>query len=136
MLARHLPLLKTVFLHGHLGAGKTCLVRALLRELGHTGPVKSPTYTLMEPYVVSTISVYHFDFYRFTSPEEFLEAGLDEYFEMGGSCWVEWSEKAQPYLPLPDLEIFLDITGCSRNARLTGLSETGKKCIEMLKETI
>jgi tRNA threonylcarbamoyladenosine biosynthesis protein TsaE len=65
-----------VWLDGDLGAGKTTLVRALLRALGHTGPVKSPTYTLVEIYVISRIYWYHFDFYRFNFPEEFLDAGL------------------------------------------------------------
>jgi tRNA threonylcarbamoyladenosine biosynthesis protein TsaE len=88
----------TILLRGDLGAGKTTLTRGLLRGLGFTGRVKSPTYTLVEPYKDSRISVYHFDFYRFTHAEEFLEAGLDEYFEGDGVRLVEWPDRA-PYLP-------------------------------------
>src|SRR6185369_7401985 len=69
-----------IFLEGDLGAGKTTLSRALIRALGHTGPVKSPTYALVEVYVFSSLYLYHFDFYRFESPEEFLDAGFGEYF--------------------------------------------------------
>jgi tRNA threonylcarbamoyl adenosine modification protein YjeE len=77
-----------IFLEGDLGAGKTTLVRALIRALGHPGPVKSPTYSLVEVYVISSLYLYHFDFYRFESPEEFLDAGLDEYFnDNAPSAW-------------------------------------------------
>jgi tRNA threonylcarbamoyladenosine biosynthesis protein TsaE len=83
-----------VYLEGDLGAGKTTLVRALLRALGHKGPVKSPTYALVEVYVVSSLYWYHFDFYRFNHPEEFVDAGLGEYFRNDSVCLVEWPDKA------------------------------------------
>ena len=78
-----------VFLDGDLGAGKTTLARALIRALGHNGPVKSPTYALVEVYVVSSLYLYHFDFYRFESAEEFLDAGFDEYFNAASVYLIE-----------------------------------------------
>jgi tRNA threonylcarbamoyladenosine biosynthesis protein TsaE len=90
-----------IWLQGNLGMGKTTLTRGLLRGLGHEGKVKSPTYTLIEPYVVSRLDLYHFDFYRFNSPDEYLDAGLDEYFAGEGVCIVEWPDKACPICPLP-----------------------------------
>lgn len=118
-----------IWLSGDLGAGKTTLARGLLRALGHEGNVKSPTYTLIEPYTVSRISLYHFDFYRFTNPDEFLDAGLEEYFHGDGVCLVEWADKALPYVPRPDLEIHLQIEGDGRRACLLAHSERGRKCL-------
>lgn len=125
-----------VYLRGDLGAGKTTVVRAALRALGHAGNVKSPTYTLIEPYVVSRLDLYHFDFYRFSFPEEYLDAGLDEYFAGHGACLVEWPDRAAPYLPPADLEICLEIrqdgTLESREATLRALTEAGKSCLSAL----
>ena len=94
-----------VTLEGDLGAGKTTLVRGLLRALGYANKVKSPTYTLVEVHVVSGLNLYHFDFYRFNQPEEYLEAGLDEYFQTSGPnagvCLVEWPDKAGTYPATP-----------------------------------
>lgn len=119
----------TIWLSGDLGAGKTTTTRGLLRALGHTGAVKSPTYTLLEPYVVSRISLYHFDFYRFTHPDEFLDAGLDEYFDGSGVCLVEWADKALPYVPAPDIEIHLFVDGPGRRAELRACSVRGQACL-------
>ncbi|THF60607.1 tRNA (adenosine(37)-N6)-threonylcarbamoyltransferase complex ATPase subunit type 1 TsaE [Pseudothauera rhizosphaerae] len=121
-----------IWLQGDLGAGKTTLVRGLLRALGHTGSVKSPTYTLIEPYVVSRLDLYHFDFYRFTSAEEFLDAGLDEYFAGQGVCLVEWPDKAHPYLAPPDLEVALTVAGTGRQVELTARTEAGRTCLGKL----
>jgi tRNA threonylcarbamoyladenosine biosynthesis protein TsaE len=130
-LAGALPDRLTVFLCGDLGAGKTTLTRGLLRGLGYTGKVKSPTYTLVEPYKDSRISVYHFDFYRFTHAEEFLEAGLEEYFEGNGIRLVEWPDRAQPYLPAADLEVRLQVSASGgRDFELRALSEEGRTCLE------
>jgi len=96
-----------IWLHGDLGAGKTTFVRGLLRALGETGPVKSPTYTLLEVHAVSGLNLYHFDFYRLNQPEEYLDAGLDEYFSGTGICLVEWPDQAAPYLPPADIHIDL-----------------------------
>jgi tRNA threonylcarbamoyladenosine biosynthesis protein TsaE len=118
-----------IWLTGNLGAGKTTLTRGLLRALGHHGNVKSPTYTLLEPYSVSRMSLYHFDFYRFNQPDEFLDAGLDEYFSAGGVCLVEWAEKAAPYVAEPDIEILLRVEGAGRHAEVRALSARGRACL-------
>lgn len=121
-----------IYLIGDLGAGKTTLVRGLLRALGHTGSVKSPTYTLIEPYIVSRLNLYHFDFYRFTSPEEYLDAGLEEYFDGSGVCLVEWPDKAAPYVAPPDVEIGLTVADNGRDITLRPLTELGRQCAEKL----
>ncbi|MEC5386218.1 tRNA (adenosine(37)-N6)-threonylcarbamoyltransferase complex ATPase subunit type 1 TsaE [Uliginosibacterium sp. H3] len=118
-----------IWLTGDLGAGKTTTTRGLLRALGHTGNVKSPTYTLLEPYSVSRISLYHFDFYRFNHPDEFLDAGLDEYFSDGGICLVEWADKALPYVPQPDIELRLAVEQEGRRAELRVFTERGRACL-------
>jgi len=129
-LATALPPRLTILLRGDLGAGKTTLTRGLLRGLGFTGRVKSPTYTLVEPYKDSRISVYHFDFYRFTHAEEFLEAGLDEYFEGDGVRLVEWPDRAHPYLPAADLEVLLHVAPSGgRELSLRALSPEGQTCL-------
>jgi tRNA threonylcarbamoyladenosine biosynthesis protein TsaE len=125
-----------VWLDGDLGAGKTTLARALLRGLGHTGPVKSPTYTLVEVYVVSSIYWYHFDFYRFNEPTEFEDAGLGEYFRDDCVCLVEWPEKAAGHLPAADLALVFRFAGDSpESGRLLDLvarSEAGQQCLSAL----
>jgi tRNA threonylcarbamoyladenosine biosynthesis protein TsaE len=122
-----------IYLRGDLGAGKTTLVRGVLRTLGHTGKVKSPTYTLIEPYILSRLHLYHFDFYRFAVAEEYLEAGLDEYFGGIGACLVEWPDKAVPYLAPPDLEVRLDVDGAGRRLEASALTEAGRTCISTLE---
>jgi tRNA threonylcarbamoyladenosine biosynthesis protein TsaE len=122
-----------VWLEGDLGAGKTTLVRGLLRAAGESGPVKSPTYTLVEVHVVSGLNFYHFDFYRFNQAEEYLDAGLDEYFSGSGICLVEWPDKAAPYLPAPDMRIELCVApgteGEGRTASITAASAKGRTCL-------
>ncbi|HZX32684.1 MAG TPA: tRNA (adenosine(37)-N6)-threonylcarbamoyltransferase complex ATPase subunit type 1 TsaE [Rhodocyclaceae bacterium] len=130
------PLLKpgmVIYLEGDLGAGKTTLVRALLRALGHTGPVKSPTYSLVEVYAVSSLYLYHFDFYRFESPEEFLDAGLGEYFHDASICLVEWPEKAGGFVPPADVRCLLEHAGDGRRARFLPQSELGASWLEGLR---
>ena len=141
LLGRKLaPLLASgmvVWLDGDLGAGKTTLVRALLRGLGYEGPVKSPTYTLVEVYVVSSIYWYHFDFYRFSDPEEFADAGLGEYFRSDSICLVEWPGHAAGYVPPADLALrfeFVDQTPESgRRLCLLAYNEAGQQCLIDLK---
>ncbi len=121
-----------IYLDGDLGAGKTTLVRGLLRALGHRTSVKSPTYTLIEPYVVSSLHLYHFDFYRFNSPEEYFDAGLDEYFTVEGVCLIEWPQKAAPYVAPADLLIGLTVSGDGRNAVIRPLTDAGQKCVKTI----
>ncbi len=122
-----------VWLEGDLGAGKTTLVRGLLRAAGDSGPVKSPTYTLVEVHVVSGLHFYHFDFYRFNQAEEYLDAGLDEYFSGSGICLVEWPDKAAPYLPAADMRIELRVApgagGEGRRARIAAAGARGRTCL-------
>lgn len=98
-----------VYLHGDLGAGKTTFVRGVLQGLGHEGRVKSPTYTLVEPYEVASMNVYHFDLYRFADEFEWDAAGFSEYFNDRSICMVEWPEKAGNILPSPDFDVKLSL---------------------------
>jgi tRNA threonylcarbamoyladenosine biosynthesis protein TsaE len=125
-----------VQLVGDLGAGKTTLVRATLRGLGHTGRVRSPTYTLVEPYELERpageLALYHFDLYRFTDPAEWADAGFREYFDSGAICLVEWPQRAGALLGVPDLVFSLDLdsTGEGRVLVARAYSESGKACLE------
>lgn len=111
---------------GDLGAGKTTLVRGLLAALGHRGRVKSPTYTLVEPYDLSRLYLYHFDFYRFKDKSEWLNSGFQEHFGPEALCVVEWPEKAGEAIAPPDLEIRLGYAATGREARLDARSPQGE----------
>jgi tRNA threonylcarbamoyladenosine biosynthesis protein TsaE len=136
-LARVLTPGLTIYLHGDLGAGKTALTRAMLHAAGHAGHVKSPTYTLAEPYSVTLagrpVEVIHFDLYRLASPEEFLDAGFRDYFSENTVCVIEWPEKAAGVLPAPDIQLLLSIAGHGRDIELQGLSDQGRQCLDCLK---
>ncbi len=98
-----------VILHGGLGAGKTTFVRHLLRALGVPGRIKSPTYTVLEPYRAGALEVSHFDFYRFDDPREWEDAGLRDVFARPGLKLAEWPTRAAGALPEPDLEITISV---------------------------
>ena len=121
-----------IYLEGDLGAGKTTLVRGLLRALGHEGKVKSPTYTFVEPYAISKLNLYHFDFYRFEHAEEYLDGGFGEYFGNGAIGLVEWPDKAAPFLPPADLRVCLGIVDDGRMAGLVAGSAEGERCLRCL----
>ena len=125
-----------IYLHGDLGAGKTALTRALIQAAGHTGTVKSPTYTLSEPYRVQVggepVHIIHYDLYRMASPEEFLDAGFREDFNGHNICIVEWPEKGDPVLPPPDVRILLNVSGLGREVELQALSQLGLLCLDRL----
>lgn len=125
-----------VYLVGDLGAGKTTLSRGCLRALGHAGKVKSPTYTLIEPYTVSRLDLYHFDFYRFSTPDEFLEAGLEEYFSGQGACLVEWPDKAAPHVPPADMEVRLAVRDAGREIEVVALTENGRRCAQTMLSSL
>jgi len=115
-----------VSLHGNLGAGKTTLVRHLLRALGVQGRVKSPTYAVVEPYTLAGLDIWHFDFYRFNDPREWEDAGFRDVFASPGLKLAEWPDKAAGVLPLPDLEIHLQVNpDQSRTAALQAQSAVG-----------
>ncbi len=103
-----------VFLEGDLGAGKTTFVRGVLRGLGHTGSVKSPTYTLLEPYEFPNCLVYHFDFYRIADSQELDFIGLDELVDSSALKLVEWPERAADRLPVPDVVVRMRVEGEGR----------------------
>ena len=136
-LARALAPGLTIYLHGDLGAGKTALTRALLYAAGHVGTVKSPTYTLSEPYQVQldgrAVGVIHFDLYRMGSAEEFLDAGFREDFNGDNICIVEWPEKAEGVLPPADIDLYLTVAGMGRDVELQASTALGTSCLQRLK---
>ena len=125
-----------IWLDGDLGSGKTTLVRGALRGLGYTGNVKSPTFTLVELYAISSLNLHHFDFYRFSQPEEYLDAGLDEYFQGGAVCLVEWPDKAGDYLAPADLHVCLAIENDGRRIDFVSLTAAGHTCLSRLRAAL
>ena len=123
-----------VALSGDLGSGKTTLSRGILRGLGYQGKVKSPTYTLVELYNLSQLDLFHFDFYRFNDPREWLDAGFRDHFDPRTVCLVEWPERARDLLPIADLRVSLSVEGEGRRVRIAAQTEHGKRCLERLPD--
>ena len=123
-------------LRGELGAGKTTLVRHLLRALGVQGRVKSPTYAVVEPYELAGLSIWHFDFYRLNDPREWEDAGFRDIFAGPGLKLAEWPDKAAGYMPTADLVISLTVRQDeTREVRLTGQSPLGAKLLSAITDT-
>ena len=121
-----------IYLHGDLGAGKTTFTRGVVQGFGHTGKVKSPTYTLVEPYELERANVYHFDLYRLGDPEELEYMGIRDYFSADAICVVEWPEKGGEFIPVPDLDITLSYVGNERKIVINSASERGIAIVEKL----
>ncbi|CAM2914546.1 MULTISPECIES: tRNA (adenosine(37)-N6)-threonylcarbamoyltransferase complex ATPase subunit type 1 TsaE [Pseudoalteromonas] len=121
-----------IYLHGDLGAGKTTFTRGVVQGFGHTGKVKSPTYTLVEPYELERANVYHFDLYRLGDPEELEYMGIRDYFSPDAICVVEWPEKGGEFIPVPDLDITLSYMGNERKIVINSASERGVAIVEKL----
>lgn len=122
----------SLYLSGELGAGKTTLSRGIAQGLGHEGAVKSPTYTLVEPYQHLRIPLYHFDLYRLGDPEELEYMGLREYFDGSTLVLVEWPERGQGFLPDPDLSITIALEGEGRRVNVAAHSARGEACLGSL----
>ncbi len=114
-----------VYLRGDLGAGKTTLTRGILRAFGFQGAVKSPTYTLMEPYELEACTVLHLDLYRLARADELVFVGLDEALETPGIRLIEWPERGEGFLPQADISVLLELAGEGRVANIDVRGPTG-----------
>lgn len=125
-----------IFLHGDLGAGKTTFVRYLLRSLGVTGRIKSPTFAIVESYDTTIGKLWHFDLYRFNNPQEWLDAGFSEICTINGVKLIEWPENAAHYLPVADWDIYLKQSGDanenSRQIQVKANTQHGKEVLNAL----
>ena len=124
---------RVLHLRGDLGAGKTTVVRGVLRALGHEGTVKSPTYTLVEPYALSRLHLYHFDFFRLKDGAAWKDSEFREYFGPHAACLVEWPERVGAALGIPDLELRLEFAPSGRHASLSANTPAGQAWLSSLR---
>jgi len=131
-IAEHLRPPCVIYLEGDLGTGKTTLARGMLRGLGHTGPVRSPTYTLLEPYELQTVHLYHLDLYRLGDPEELEYLGLRDLLDGESLLLVEWPERGKGILPPPDVSIRIAHAGEGRDLDLVVGGSCGVELVSCL----
>lgn len=134
-MANLVPDTAVIYLYGNLGAGKTTFTRGFLRSLGYKDKVKSPTYTIVEPYEIEDKKIFHFDLYRVADPTELEYIGIKDYFSPGNICIVEWPELGGDFLPAPDLCCYIEPKEVGREIRLEANSETGKQIIKRIIAT-
>ena len=134
-IQHHAQLPAHLYLHGDLGAGKTAFTRAFLRELGVQGRIKSPSYALLESYNSQGLDLYHLDFYRFSQPEEWVDAGFRDILEAEAIVLIEWPEKACGLLPTPDLNLYLEYHQTGRQLVITAHSNKGQLWLNTLTPT-
>ncbi len=118
-----------VYLRGQLGAGKTTFCRGILRAYGYEGAVKSPTFTLVEPYDLQWGQVYHFDLYRIADPEELEFLGIEDYLAGGNLCLIEWSERGEGFLPSADIMVEIEVEKLTRRLILSSYSKYGEDIV-------
>ncbi|MCU7904814.1 MAG: tRNA (adenosine(37)-N6)-threonylcarbamoyltransferase complex ATPase subunit type 1 TsaE [Candidatus Thiodiazotropha sp. (ex Epidulcina cf. delphinae)] len=135
-LALNCPPPCIVYLEGDLGAGKTTLARGFLRGLGYRGRVKSPTYTLLEPYGLEGLSCYHFDLYRLTDPEELEYLGIEDLMTSDAILLIEWPEHGAGVVPAADIKVRISHRGRGRDLLFSAGSEQGDKILQGLRKTL
>ena len=123
---------EVIYLRGELGAGKTTFVRGLLYALGYSGKVKSPTYTLIEPYSIDSWNVYHFDLYRVNDPEELEFMGIRDYCDGESICLFEWPEQGEDMLPSADIILSLTHSDPGRKVNIESKSPQGETILNQL----
>ena len=123
---------QVIFFHGDLGSGKTTLIRGMLRGLGHSGAVKSPTYTLVESYQLGQREIFHFDLYRLNNAEELEFLGIRDYLQGQGVSLVEWAERGTGYLPPPDVDVFIEPEEDTRIVLLHSHTDQGAALLDGL----
>lgn len=121
-----------IYLEGTLGAGKTTITRGILQFFGHSGAVKSPTYTLVEEYELPGLLAYHFDLYRLSDPEELEYMGIRDYFTKQSLAIVEWPSRGQGVLPVADITITMCVSGQGRQATIKAQTENGQQVLQSL----
>lgn len=129
VLFQALPQKCLLFLYGDLGAGKTTLVRGLLRAAGHVGTVKSPTYSLVEEYRLTDRTVFHFDLYRLKDPEELEWIGMQDFLQQTALCCIEWPQMGEGYLPQADVEVHLHHQAHGRTIEINVLANSLKNTL-------